>query len=226
MAVGFTKEMTTQKVLSFYSKSSLFTKVFIALRLISCPFTQLIRYIPRAGSLLDIGCGYGVLPLFLVQNGYKDKIVGLEPELKRVEIAKRAAFGYKNITYINENLDSFHVKQKYSTITLIDVLYLLPRQKKLEMLNKAYQLLKPGGKMLIKINDSVSTPAFLLTYLQELMIVHMLHITSTNHAGLYFENSHELSEWLNECGFKLERVVKLSTPFPFFHPHQLLVAVK
>lgn len=215
-----------QIVIQNYTEASLSSKVFIWLRLLSCPFDELITLLPKAGKLLDFGCGYGILTLLLEKRGFDGKIVGIDLDQERIATARKATKAYKNITFVNDTLDSLKIHQRFSTITIIDVLYLLPNSEKLKVLKKAHVLLSTGGKLLIKINDRDTSLPYFLTWLQEKMTVQLLKKTATRYSDLYFESPVELSRWLNECGFKIEKIVKLQTPFPFFHPHHLVIAVK
>src|SRR3989304_2135319 len=87
------------KVLSNFAFLPWVKRSFIFLRLASCPFMELITYLPKKGKLLDVGTGFGLLPLLLKQHNSQLQIIGIDPDAERIKLARQA----------NQNLSNFHV---------------------------------------------------------------------------------------------------------------------
>lgn len=216
--------MTRFSVLKRFSGASLFTHFFIFLRLASCPFDEIIRYIPKKGSLLDIGTGFGLLPLSLATRSAKRSIMGVDPDGARIRVARKAARGSQNVSFATGSLTKQKQMKKYDAASLIDVLYLLPWEEKAKLLRTAHSSLAPKGTLIVKINDRAFTLAYFFTWLQEMMTVRIFKKTASDFRDFYFENATEMQELLEANGFRVYKIVKLTTPFPFFHPHWLLLA--
>ncbi len=217
-----------KQILEQYSEATLFERAFILLRLISCPFEELVRHIPVQGTLLDVGCGFGLLPFMLVNQNPDRVVMAIDPDKRRVEIAQRIGKKYSQLSFNNATIEQL-VSPKgapFSVITIIDVLYLLPDSEKEKVIKRAHSLLTNNGRLLIKINDKSHTLRYFFTWLQEKLVVQLLKKTTAHDSGLYFENTTMIKKLLKKTHFTVTSIVKLRTPFPFYHAHWLITAVK
>lgn len=210
----------------YFSSLPRLTQWFIVLRYLSCPFKKLIRFIPQKGSLLDVGCGFGLLSLLLAKQNPDRRILGIDLDSDRIQAAKQLSISFPNLQFQTETLDQLSSRRRFDVITIVDIIYLLPAKAKIILLQNAYRVLRKGGYLFIKINDRSWTFRFFLTWLQELITVKLLRKTASKYSSLYFEQPNEVEMWLIEIGFQIEKKVKLPTPSPFFHPHNLIIAVK
>jgi uncharacterized protein len=217
-----------KQILEQYSAVTLFERVFIHLRLMSCPFAELIYHIPSQGALLDVGCGFGLLPLLLVSKNPRRVVMGIDPDRRRIEMANLTTKKYPYLTFKNTSIEKLAAlkKRTFPIITIIDVLYLLPEHEKEKMIQSARSLLSSNGQLFIKINDKSRTWRYLFTWLQEKLVVQLLKKTTAHDNGLYFENTMMMKKLLNKNQFTVTNVVQLRTPFPFYHAHWLITAVK
>ncbi|HCR80982.1 MAG: 3-demethylubiquinone-9 3-methyltransferase [Candidatus Pacebacteria bacterium GW2011_GWA1_46_10] len=214
------------KVLSNFAFLPWVKRSFIFLRLASCPFMELITYLPKKGKLLDVGTGFGLLPLLLKQHNSQLQIIGIDPDAERIKLARQANQNLSNFQFQVGTVLDLDLRQTFTVATLVDVLYLLPQSEKIKTIQAVYRLLEPNSLLVIKINDKSFSLSYFFTWLQEKMTVQIFKETTTNFPGLYFENAAEVSELLENNGFQVQKRVKLKTPFPFFHPHWLVVAQK
>lgn len=213
-------------VLNFFAFLPWFQRAFIFLRLSSCPFIELISYIPKEGKLLDVGTGFGLLPLLLVKSQRQRQILGIDPDEDRVAQARKASRKFIGLKFQAKIIDQLPTNERFSNITVVDVLYLLPEKEKKKLIRAARRLLKPHGLIFVKINNRSFSPNYFLTWLQEIMTVHLLRETTTNFTGLYFENAEEVGQMLEGGGFQVKKTIKLKTPLPFFHQHWLVIGQK
>ena len=211
------------RVLAYYSFLPWSKRIFISFRLLSCPFLELIDYIPQKGSLLDVGTGFGLLPLLLTKTKHKQHI---DPDINRIKCAKKASQAFPNLQFKSGIIHQLKINKKFSSITIIDVLYLLPKLQKQKMIQSTRNLLKSNGQLLLKINDRSFSLSFFLTWLQEKITIHLLGETTTSFPDVYFENVVEVKKMLRNNGFKVKKTVRLRTPFPFFHQHWLVIGEK
>jgi 2-polyprenyl-3-methyl-5-hydroxy-6-metoxy-1,4-benzoquinol methylase len=183
-------------------------------------------YVPKKGYLLDIGTGFGLLPLLLGMQAKKLDIVAIDLDDRRIGFAKKASKNFQNIQFKTGRIDTLKLPTTFTTVTIIDVLYLLPKAEKIKIIRKTRRLLKPGGLVFIKINNRSLNLTYFFTWLQEKITVHFLGETATNFSGLYFETPAEIAEVMRNNGFRVKNKIRLKTPFPFFHHHWLIVGEK
>lgn len=101
------------------------------------------KYISNQCSILDIGCGCGVFLMKCKELGVKT-ITGLENDKDRAAFAKRNT----NFKIIESEINESILDQKFSVITLINVISHLPDLNL--FFNKMNDLLNENGKLIIK----------------------------------------------------------------------------
>lgn len=153
--------------------------------------------------ILDVGCGTGMLPYVMYNAGFK-RIVGLEPYIK-------ADIHYKNgllikkgwlTDYTDEPFDVIMFNHSFEHLSTPDA-----------YLQAANRLLKPGGRLLIRI-PTVSSFAF--RYYRE----HWVQLDAPRHAVLYSRKGIELLA--GKHGFRLEKMIDEGTAFQFIGSEQYL----
>lgn len=120
--------------------------------------------IPVGEQIIDVGCGYGVFVDAATKCGYQAS--GLDPSKIRVARAGRSLQG----RFIHGDLDESFVieeRERFSAVTLFHVLEHI--REPVVMLQKCFELVKPGGVLLIEVpnvNDE------LLDYIDEYRSFH------------------------------------------------------
>lgn len=95
----------------------------------------------NTGSLLDVGCGAGLLLSVMKRRGWK--VEGQDISRAAAQLCEKQGF-----TVHRGNLRDLEGKKIYDAITLFDVLAHLPNP--IEHLNACARLLKPGGTLVVK----------------------------------------------------------------------------
>src|SRR3989344_3834046 len=109
--------------------------VFEFIRQLTCNFSAIEKYIPEKGTILDVGCGHGILSDFLVEKSPAREVLGIDPSAKKIALAKKKFRNSHNPTFRKAYLSE--IKGKFTAVILVDVLYLLPPREKLKMLKVA-----------------------------------------------------------------------------------------
>lgn len=99
-------------------------------------------------TFLDIGTGNG--SLLTRFEPYFKNITAIDPDEKRLAMAKEIFKGKKNITFINQTLLNSKLKSNSFDVILCSHVIQLVRTPYLkDFVDKLYQVLKPGGKLVI-----------------------------------------------------------------------------
>jgi SAM-dependent methyltransferase len=115
------------------------------------------------GDILEIGAGCGAITRYLGESGAD--ILALEGSSRRAAITRSRTRDLKNVMVLAENLDQFQTEHRFDVITLIGVLeyanlFTAGVTPALTMLERVRSLLKPGGKLIIAIENQLGLKYF------------------------------------------------------------------
>lgn len=115
------------------------------------------------GEVLEIGCGCGAVTRYLGETGAL--VTALEGSSKRAEIAASRCSDLENVTVVCDNFLHFEAESKFDAVTLIGVLeysrmFMGTANPVVEMLEKARSFLKPGGVLLLAIENQLGLKYF------------------------------------------------------------------
>lgn len=110
----------------------------------------------KNASLLEIGAGCGAISGLLCEK--VDQVVAIDLSKKRSTINATRNKKYSNLEIYVGNFEDIKLEQKFDYITLIGVLeysiyYINSENPFVDMLKKVKQMLKPGGKLFIAIEN-------------------------------------------------------------------------
>lgn len=199
-----------------------------AVRAMLIPFSSIIQHLPkRAGGtgpsvLLDLGCGHGCF-LALARAARPDlELVGLDLSEQKIDGARKA-FGAS--TYPVRELSVRDIADfpalSVDTITILDVLYLVPMERWDGILQRCHDCLRPGGTLLLKEMDRTITWKFAVLYVEETLAVRVLGLTRGG--AFNFPPPAQVRLRLERAGFKVEQC---PIDRGYFVPHLLWIARK
>lgn len=119
-------------------------------------YQQYNELLPREGGILELGCGYGFMSYMLSFTGPDRKITGVDYDEEKIRVAQNCISKNENIIFLCEDIMNYNFENK-DTIVLNDVLYDLPRESQAELLNRCIEKLNPGGMILVKDADSLTS---------------------------------------------------------------------
>ena len=163
----------------------------------------------RGQKILDVGCGSAAWSLAFALADPTSKVVGIDfPEV--LEVAQ----GYVQRFRLQKNYEfregDYHQltfePEGYDIIILGHICHMEGEAATRKLFKKAYDALKPGGKLLVAefiANDLRTGPEIPLIF----ALVMLLH---TEHGDVY--TAKELKRWLNFVGFK--KVAALAVQYP------------
>lgn len=214
--------MITHPSLSVFKGLPLPERLFVRARLFTAPLEELTQRV-KGTRILDVGCGHGLL-CSLMALGFPDRfVVGIDTDPRKIDWARRSVGRLGNTRFdvmTVERLASLEAGT-FDTITVTDVLYLLPESDWPDFLAACHQLLKQGGQLLLKEAEDDHGWRTRKALLQEQVMVRLLGRTKGS-GGLGFSPRERTQALLTRAGFRVSSTLALSRHSTT--PHVLFVA--
>jgi SAM-dependent methyltransferase len=174
--------------------------------------------LPDEGRILDIGCGFGLFAAYFAQTQPARRMLGVDPNAKRIELAKRVAagVGVTGNEYITGDARDVPLEGKFAGAYVLDVMHHIPPDDQVALLERLRDLLLPRGVLVIK--DITTEPPFGVEFtrlLDRMMVGWEEPLTYRHHR--------EWAAILENLGFKV-RMVRVPDVLPY--PHVVIAATK
>ncbi len=193
---------TMRDAIRLYSDQSFGIRLFVRVRHLLCPLEILENWIPKEGDILDLGCGHGLFTNYMALRAPYRNILGVDPSVKKIKVAKMAGSKVSNVHYILGDINDILENKCFDAITIVDVLYLLPVAKQKEILRACYRMLKKSGILVLKTQDTKPLWRFVWTYIQEMVMVNAK--LTLGDRKLHFLPAKKTRQFLEEAGFLVE----------------------
>ena len=112
------------------------------------PATRAVAELGPLGDVIDLGCGRGHLALYLLERGVARSVRAFDWDEEKIALAQRAGEG------LEASFSTLDVRKADAapadTVLLIDVLHYLPVEAQNALLVRAADLVKPGGRLVIR----------------------------------------------------------------------------
>jgi len=102
----------------------------------------------RNRPLIDLGCGIGLLPLYLREHGVTAPVIGIDFDERKVDAARRAARSYRDVEFIVADAGA-PLPEGYDVV-LLDLLHYFDRESRQQILKNARDAAGRGGLVLIR----------------------------------------------------------------------------
>jgi 2-polyprenyl-3-methyl-5-hydroxy-6-metoxy-1,4-benzoquinol methylase len=134
---------------------------------------EIEQYLPKKGTIIDAGCGFGLFALYFAKCAVERKIIGYDINAKRISIAKKACHLLQlsnQIDFKVQDMARVNLEQPIDAVYMLDLLHHLHPRDGEKLLHHFHQLLSDHGVLIIK--DVTSRPWWKMafTYLLDLLM--------------------------------------------------------
>ena len=153
------------------------------------------QYLPPAGPVLDIGCGFGLFSLYYAATGPALFLRGLDVSARRIALARRAAqrLGLDNVAYEQGDARDFKGDVPPATVP--------------PLLGQLRRCLAPGGLLLVKDVDTRPAPKRWFTWTLDRLMA--------PRTPVHYWSTEELTAALERAGFGVRRHLMVDVlPYP------------
>jgi 2-polyprenyl-3-methyl-5-hydroxy-6-metoxy-1,4-benzoquinol methylase len=208
-------------VLPLFRSAPALVRAHVTVRWATCPIPAVAAQLPAAGRILDVGCGHGLLSLYLAVESADRHVTGIDVDEGKLNAARAAAAGAGLAAHFETVTGGRLPAGPWHGIGIVDVLYLLAAEDQESLLRSCAEALEPGGVLAVK--EMALAPRWKARWnvLQETAAVKLLGITEGEE--LTFLAPADMARAMAEGGLTVtDRPIHRGYP----HPHHLLVGHK
>ncbi len=197
-------------------------RLFVRGRLATAPLEALAAQ-AEGPRLLDVGCGHGVLVALLAVGSPGRHVVGIDPDERKIEWARASVGRLANVELRACTIETLAAERagEFDTVLVADVLYLLAAAAWRPFLAAAHELLRRGGRLVLKEAEDDGSWRVKKALFQEQLMVRMLRRTHSSGA-VGFAPRATLEAAVRAAGFAVEDLVPLARGYST--PHLMIVA--
>lgn len=167
------------------------------------------QYLPEAGPVLDLGCGFGLFSLYYAATGSRRVLHGLDLNPRRIALARRAArrLGLDNVSYQEGDVREFKGDTAVAAAYMLDIVHHLPPGAVPDLVGALRRALPPGALLLVKDVDSRPAPKRWFTW--------MLDKALAPRSTVHYWSAEALTALLEGAGFRVRRHLMVDwLPYP------------
>jgi uncharacterized protein len=160
--------------------------------------------VPRQGSILDLGCGYGIMSHMLALTSPAREICGIDYDEEKIKVASSGFLNSPRLHFEAADIRSYNITP-HDCIILSDVLHYLPGKEQEILLLKCMGNINPGGFIIIRDADSNRETGHSRSRLTELFSTGMrFNKTYDESLSLHFLSTGEVERIAGMAGFVTE----------------------
>lgn len=207
------------QALSLYLHQPPGVRLHTRLRAWSAPLDAVVAALPRDGSLLDVGCGHGLVSNEVALRSSSARVLGIDLSETKIASARASVGSRTNVEFRVATLEGVP-ESGFDAVSLVDVLYLVPVRSWTSFLENCLGKLRPGGIFVLKEIGTDPWWKFERLKLQEFVSTRVLRITKGD--TMHFESGDDLRGRLLAAGFDHVTLQRLDAGYA--SPHLLLSA--
>ena len=153
------------------------------------------QYLPDQGSILDVGCGFGLFGCYFATTHPGLEITGFDLDRHRIAMARSASdkLGLRNFSCSVGDAARYTPARRFDGAYMLDIVHHLPRDRVAPLLRGIHESLRPGARLIVK--DVESEPAW------KRWFTWLLDKAVDPRAPVAYWSAPALTELLREIGF-------------------------
>ncbi len=163
-------------------------------------FPRLARFPGSPRVILDIGTGYGVPAVWLLELHPGARLYGIEPDAKRVAVASRV-IGSRGSVMVGGAPDLPDLPEQADTALLLDMIHLIPDDALRLTLDRIRKNLSSGGTVVVRATVPTDRRVPWKRWIEEARI-------RAGKGVLRFRTEKEIRDILEEAGFSLSEAAR------------------
>jgi 2-polyprenyl-3-methyl-5-hydroxy-6-metoxy-1,4-benzoquinol methylase len=223
MAEGSAKTALTVRELSrlageLFRDSPWVTRTLQRYRPFICPFDRLLEHIPADATVMDVGCGNGLLLGALAARGCISSGVGFDASASAINSANMMAkrirspgTGTAKLKFEKTDATGKWPGGSFDVVTIVDVIHHVPPRAQKDVLDLAADRVKPGGVLLYK--DMADHPMWRAQ-------ANRLHDLLLARQWINYMPIKTVENWAKERGLELAEKQDINR---YFYGHQLRI---
>ena len=178
------------------------------------------NHIPRDATIVDIGCGYGMMAYMLNFTSDSRNILGIDYDNDKIELANNCLSKNDRIRFIAADAVTYDYAPS-DVFLLSDVLHYMPEEKQVQLLTRCIECLKPGGQIIIRDADKDLQKRHLGTRSTEFFSTRF-GFNKAIHKKLYFFSGKKIRETADRQNMELEIIdhTKLTSNLLYVMKHK------
>ena len=154
--------------------------------------------VPEKAHVIDLGCGYGFL-CYMLQFLSQDRVItGVDYDLDKIETAQHGYLRSDRLNFIHADVTTYSLTP-HDVIIISDVLHYLSASEQEELINRCFDALNPGGKVIIRDGNKDLADRHKGTKLTEFFSVKVLKFNKSRN-DLTFVSGNALTELAKKRG--------------------------
>lgn len=204
------KNELTDKIINLYSKSG-WKSIFTKLRFWYAPYKEVEKLIPMNGTVVDLGCGEGILTNYIGLVSKHRKVIGIEIDKKRIKIADH---GISNVSFMNVDITKADLPQSDVIICFQLLHHLKSHRVQEELIANCIKNLNKGGKILIVEIRIDYTLRYWLTWIADHFLVPWF-FEKRLYSRIFFRKVHEWKKLFKRLSLDYNIIIPNETNKPF-----------
>lgn len=186
------RESTKSELFKLY-KNDGYVNIFLHIRWWHANLEKVAEFVPASGTILDLGCGYGIMANYLGLGSKDRKILGVELSDRKLKYAKK---NLPNVEFLNGDITQLSLPPCDAILFLHVLHHLKSYEEQEKLLKYCINLLTPNGILLIEEIDDKPLLKFWFTQL----------IDNSLYPGdkFYFRNEERFKEMLKNLNLKAD----------------------
>jgi len=175
------------------------------------------QYLPDAGRVLDIGCGFGRFSLYYARLHPAIALTGVDLNAGRIATAQAAAarLDIANAQYRVQDAATLRLDEPIDCVYMLDLIHHLPPDSVERLCAHLHAILTPGGRLIVKDVDTRPRYKMWFTWALDRLM--------DRHAPVHYWDRLRMLAMLRDIGFTVHHHAMIDY-LPY--PHIVYIATK